>query len=126
MILSFVSFAWHFETLSQSTPRCKIQWINRGQINRFGYRSIQRIEAKFLLNLRGYLAAEFSVRHTSLARSGIIAKLTVMYVPPIRGSETWVWKAETPTNWRVLRFNRPLNKTRQRISVPKDCYLPGE
>lgn len=30
-------------------------------------------------------------------------KLTVMYVPPMSGSETRVWKAEMPTNWTVLR-----------------------
>jgi hypothetical protein len=27
---------------------------------------------------------------------------TVIYVPPIRGSDTLVWNAEIPTNWTVL------------------------
>jgi len=26
-----------------------------------------------------------------------------MYVPPIRGSEIMVWKADMPTNWIVLQ-----------------------
>ena len=25
-----------------------------------------------------------------------------MYVPPMRGSETLVWKAEIPTNWTFI------------------------
>lgn len=28
---------------------------------------------------------------------------TVMYVPPMTGSEICVWNAEMPTNWTVLR-----------------------
>ena len=44
-----------------------------------------------------------------------------MYVPPITGSEIWVWKAEIPTNWTVLG-----SMSQTEVFVADVRYLPGK
>jgi hypothetical protein len=49
------------------------------------------------------------------------ARLTVMYVPPIEGSEIRVWKADTPTNWIVL-----IEKGQSVASKSRDYTYPAK